>query len=60
MVLQDNETALHCASFRGHIECVQSLLEIETININATDQVFFFKLNHFERVEYLVILFFLD
>lgn len=24
---QDEETALHCAAARGHVECVQSLLD---------------------------------
>ncbi|KAI6241190.1 Non-specific serine/threonine protein kinase [Aphelenchoides fujianensis] len=32
----DNETALHCACARGHLECVQSLLE-SGAEINARD-----------------------
>ncbi|PAV77013.1 hypothetical protein WR25_00130 [Diploscapter pachys] len=34
----DEETALHCAASRGHIECVQSLLDAGA-SVDATDQV---------------------
>ncbi len=38
MGFQDEETALHCAASRGHIECVQSLLDAGA-SVDATDQV---------------------
>ena len=31
----DNQTALHHASSRGHIECVEALLQSPDINVNA-------------------------
>ncbi|VDN37128.1 unnamed protein product [Gongylonema pulchrum] len=36
--LQDDETALHCAASRGHVECLQSLLDAGA-PVDAADQV---------------------
>lgn len=37
-VFQDEETALHCAAARGHLECVQALLDSGS-PVNELDNV---------------------
>lgn len=53
-LLQDDETALHCAAARGHVECVQSLLDagapVDTADQVCHDQTFSYpRCNVWER-----------